>query len=172
MHELSEMACNVFVIAEAAIPVGTADMAKAQAKRLNMSLILTGTDPEQGNHHAGVGIMVRAPTVLKELGMSSTKGEDAQAMGRMLKGAVQQINGDLWNIIGLYGWSGADKDVDRARRTNALVEAARVEEAATGHVPTYITGDLNAQIDTLPALKGDRWLDRRGQHYAPEARLA
>ena len=160
---LHEMKGCTYGIAEAAISHAKAERIKAQAKSLGMTLVLSGSDSEQTRTGAGVGILAKAPATVRKLTMNSCEGDDAHTMGRFIKGVVQGTTGLTYTLMVLYGWQGADKDEEKANRTNSLVVAARLEEKTAPKTAVFITGDLNASIHTLPALQdalecGD-WFD-------------
>ena len=163
MHLLQAISNQIFILGETGIPWDKHGQAKGQAKNLGMNLILTGTDPEQAGHHAGVGIMVKDPAVVCKLRMATDEGEAAFQAGRMLLGAVHSAQGTDFNVIGLYGWTNSDHDAEHAYRTNELAKAARLEQAAANHTPTFIGGDLNASLHKLPAvqeaLEQGAWID-------------
>ena len=166
---LAALDCDVYAIQEVSIPAAQHGQAKGRAARLGFSLELTDTDPEQAQAHAGVGVMVRRPGVLRQLRVNTPEGRDAQAAGRLIRAAVQPAGGIPLILLSLYGWAGADHDNDCVERTDALVSAARLEVAIANDTPTFVVGDLNASIHRLPALQEaldmQDWIDIGNLHH-------
>ena len=68
-----------------------------------------------------------------------------------------------YNLLVVYGWADSDRDRAKGQRTNDLVTAAMLEEKDLHKTPTFLTGDFNAKIATLPALRdaveAGEWID-------------
>ena len=84
-------------------------------------------------------------------------------MGRLLKGAVHGQKAGTYHVLVGYGWANSDTNKEKAWRTNNLVTAALLEEKDLCQTPTFFVGDLNANIETLPALvdalQNGGWVD-------------
>ena len=121
---------------EAAVSAESSNMAKAQANGLGMTLILTGTDPEQTKPGAGVGLITRDPAHVRQLAMNTSEGAKAQSLGRLIKGAIKAQTGHEYLAMVCYGWQGSDQDPHKASRTDALIMAARLEEKLRAGAPS------------------------------------
>ena len=152
LTHLRDMPMQVVAVCEAAIANDKLPQVKAMAAGMGMTLVLTGPDPEQTKLGGGVAILAKKPAVLRKLTLLTDEGRDGERLGRLVKGAVQDKSKQTYNIICIYGWTGGDHDSGKAHRTDALLQAGRVEVAAHPLTPTILTGDLNAHETTLPTL--------------------
>ena len=101
--------------------------------------------------------------MVRQLKLLTEEAIDASRLGRLIKGAIKSKYGHTFNLIVLYGWTGADSDHGKAERTDSLLQAAFLEAEATKGTPTLITGDLNGKVQTFPtlrdALENEHWID-------------
>ena len=152
LNRLNQMQVDTYALMEASVPAAKHRTIKCMALSKGFQLELTDTDPENVKDSVGVAIMVREPNQLRKLKMTTEKGNDAQKMGRLIKGAVHGSKAGTYHVIVGYGWANSDTNKEKAWRTNNLVTAALLEEKDLCQTPTFFVGDLNANIETLPAL--------------------
>ena len=110
-----------------------------------------------------MALAIRKPGKLRQLKTDTPEGQAGFQAGRLIKGAVYTASGATINVMMCYGWQGAYHDPEKARRTDALILGARLEERTCSRTPTIITGDLNAKLQNLATLQellqsGD-WID-------------
>lgn len=75
--------------------------------------------------------------------MKSTEAKAGVELGRMLFTVVDIGHLQQVLIMNIYGWTGGAKHPDTALRTDALLEAARVECDLHPAMPTFLVGDFN-----------------------------
>ena len=152
IETLVSMGLDSFGLQETAVPRAKHAAAKGKARACGFDVVLSDVDPEQPGCHAGVGVCTKLPGHVRELAMGSDEGNVAQKLGRLLRAAVLTAKGLTYNVLTAYGYAGATKDRGKSHRTEMIMEAACIEQGLGCHTATFLTMDLNHDIDRIPAL--------------------
>jgi hypothetical protein len=124
-------------------------------------------DPSAGINAAGVGVLTRKPILNIQVTPITDAYRDLIGGGRALINAVS-IRRDCTGLFAnTYGHTGGHASTSAAAASNALYTIVALELAAQGSGPMAIIGDVNADLEDIPALyrlvTEEGWIDVGGR---------